>query len=85
MSAALLGVAVAGFALVFCLLVVSARWKVRERRRRLELQRKRIADREALDRERRRLRLRLEKLGPSPAAGRSSLPSAVVQGREARP
>ena len=56
MTALLLGLAVAGFALVLSLAVVFVRWKVRDRRRRLErLRARRIGD----ELEERRLRRQL--------------------------
>jgi len=58
--AALLGVLVAGAALVFVLAVVWLRWRVRDRRRRVDRLRARMLRRGEDDRLRRRLRLRVE-------------------------
>jgi hypothetical protein len=59
-TAALLGILIAGVALILSLTVVWARWKIRDRHRRDNRIRTRLSQRDDLERAVRRIRLRVE-------------------------
>jgi hypothetical protein len=70
-TAAVLGILIAGWALVLSLAVVWARWKIRDRHRRDQRVRDRLRQRDELDRYVRQLRLRVT---PRPTSGDGAPP-----------